>query len=241
MFSSFRPEFVAGKNSLSRDESHHLVAVRRARVGDPVRLLDGTGRIGTGTLTEANPKAAVVAVDTVATIARDTPPLWLAQALPLGKTMDTIVQKAAELGTARIAPLLTRYSEVRLDDARAGRKADKWLQVATEAVKQCGNPFLPHIDAPVRLADFLALPELAGLRLVASLEPGARSLTQAVRGGDTAAGVVVAIGPEGDFAPEEYALLRSHGFIPVTLGPLVLRADTAAIATLAIVSEALRG
>ncbi len=241
MLNVFQTDFVEGEQILDREESHHLVAVRRARAGEALTLLDGRGRLGRGTLLAADPRRALLRVEHIEVRRRDTPPLWLAQALPLGKTMDVIVQKSAELGVARIVPLLTRHSEVRLDDERAGRKADKWLQVAIEAVKQCGNPFLPEIDPPRRLDEFLgAGAALPPLRLVCSLENGSSGLSQSVRQHDTHGGAVIAIGPEGDFSADEYASMRAHGFLPVTLGPLVLRADTAAIAALANAGEAQR-
>ena len=239
MLSAFHPELDRGDVYLDRDESHHLVSVRRARVGDAVQVLDGRGRKGRGVVVAADPRRTLLRVSNVEVLARDTAPLWLAQAIPLGKTMDVIVQKCAELGVARIIPLLTRFSEVRLDGERAEKKAERWRMAAIEAVKQCGNPFIPDIDPPMPLDAMLAA-GLPPLRLVCSLEAGALPLSHALRRGDAAGGVLLAIGPEGDFSGEEYARMRQADFIPVTLGPLVLRADTAAIAALAVAGELLR-
>ncbi len=239
MLYSFQAGILPGKNILSPEESHHLVVVRRARIGEAVTLLDGAGRSASGVLDKADSKAAVVEVGEIRAAKRSGAPLVLAQAMPLGRTMDAIVQKAAELGAAEVIPLLTARSELRLDAERTQRKVAKWRAEAVEAVKQCGNPFLPEIRLPVDTRGLASSP-LPQVRLVCSLEGSPVSLTEALSGVDAHGGAVIAIGPEGDFTPGEYALLRESGFVPVTLGPLVLRSDTAAIAALAVAGEILR-
>jgi len=239
MLYSFHTGILPGKNILSTEEGHHLVVVRRARVGEVVTLLDGAGRSATGVLSRADAKAATVEVGEVSTARRSGAPRFLAQAMPLGRTMDVIVQKAAELGAAQVIPLVTARSELRLDAERTQRKVAKWKAEAVEAVKQCGNPFLPEIRLPVDIGGLASSP-LPQVRLVCSLEGSPVSLTEALSRADAHAGVVIAIGPEGDFTPGEYSLLRESGFVPVTLGPLVLRSDTAAIAALAVAGEILR-
>ena len=239
MLYSFHSGNFSDSLTLSEEESHHLVSVRRARNGEAVIVLDGRGRSGRGAVVRADPKRAVVEIRSVETLERDTPPIFLAQAMPLGKTMDTIVQKAAELGAAGVVPLITERSELRLDGERTEKKLARWRAAAVEAVKQCGNPFLPEISEPVTLAAFAA-GKLPSTRLVCSLEGRPQSLTDALSRRGAFGGVVLAIGPEGDFSPAEYAALRQAGFSSVTLGPLVLRSETAALASLAIVSEILR-
>ena len=224
---------------LDEDESRHLISVRRGRAGESVSVLDGRGHIALTRIEEAHPHRAVLSVQSVRTVTRAGAPLWLAQAMPLGKTMDTIVQKAAELGAERVIPLCTERSELRLDAERTRRKLSRWRQGAVEAVKQCGNPFLPRIDQPMGIAELLALP-LPGARMVCSLESGAVPFLETLLHVGTSGGLLVAIGPEGDFSDGEYAALRDGGFMPVTMGPLVLRSDTAAIASLAVASEAMR-
>ncbi|MFA5257218.1 MAG: RsmE family RNA methyltransferase [Opitutales bacterium] len=230
---------LSGAIVLDEDESRHLISVRRGRAGDSVTVLDGKGGSALSRIEEARPHRAVLRVESVRCASRATSPLWLAQAMPLGKTMETIVQKAAELGAERVIPLFTERSELRLDAERAQRRLARWRQGAVEAVKQCGNPFLPRIDPPTGIAELLALP-LPGARMVCSLESGARPFLEALMQTGTTGGLLLAIGPEGDFSEKEYAALRNSGFVPVSLGPLVLRSDTAATASLAIASEAMR-
>jgi len=239
MLYSFFEGNLSGSVILCAEESHHLISVRRARVGEAVTLLDGKGTRALARIEEASAKHARLNVEEVCSIERPCAPIWLAQAMPLGKTMDIIVQKAAELGVTRIVPLCTERSELRLDAERTRRKLAKWRSSAVEAVKQCGNPFVPQIDDPAMVEELFTLP-LPPVRLVCSLESGAQPLLAALSSVSPGQGLIVAIGPEGDFSQREYAAFGKNDFLPVTLGPLVLRADTAAIAALAVASEALR-
>jgi len=257
-FRAYCPAAAASSTqlALSPEESHHLVVVNRARLGDPVVAFDGAGREWHTVVAADRKNAAVLRV--VSTHARSPLPfhLTLAQALPKGPAMDAIVRKATEIGAAAIVPLAAERSQVHFDDERSGRKVDKWHVAALEAAKQCGNPFVPVI-APVQpAAAFIGAPSAPAappsapgptaatafdLKLIASLPEGARSL-RAVLGDFRAAHgrqphrVLWLIGPEGDFSPAEYALARTHGYHPVTLGPLVLRCETAATYALAITS-----
>ncbi len=236
MLSVFHTGFKKGVVQLDREESHHLIAVRRGRKGESVRLLDGKGAIGEGVIAVADPKRAVIECLSVICCERPDPQLSLIQALPKGKTMDLVVQKAAELGVTTVIPIHTRNSESRLDESRSERKVEKWRQVAVESLKQCGNPFLPEISQPLSI-EALKTVALGELRLVASLEQDARSLGATVREHSCAASVSVAIGPEGDFDSVEYQFLRENGFLPISLGPNVLRLETAAIASIAVINE----
>jgi 16S rRNA (uracil1498-N3)-methyltransferase len=224
-------------------ETHHLVTVNRARPGDPVVAFDGAGTEWTCTLDRVvGKKSAVLRVSHHVRHAPLPCALTLGQGLPKGSTMDDIVRQATELGAAAIMPLATTRSEVRLDDERAAKKSDKWRTAAVEAAKQCGNPFLPAI-APVQGLDaFLAATQAAAteLRLVASLHPGARPLRtvlaswRAAHEGRAPRSAAWLIGPEGDFTAEEVARALAAGFIAVTLGPLILRCDTAAACALSV-------
>ncbi len=224
---------------LSPEESHHALRVLRLGPGDGVTLLDGAGVEARGDILAADKRAVRIAV-------RERvvhPPLpcavTLLQALPKGRLMDSIVEKATELGAARIVPLLTEHTISRPDEDHAASKLEKWRSTALEAVKQCGNPWLPRIEAPVTFAEFLRRKERFDLALVASLHPGARPIrtvfaefqAQADR---RPASVAVWVGPEGDFTLQEIATLVAGGVRPVTLGRLVLRCDTAAAAMLAL-------
>ncbi len=232
---------------LDPDESHHLVTVNRCGRGDPVVAFDGRGREWRCTC--ADPARNGARLDVLdSTLAPSRPAeVTLAQALPKGATMDEIVRQATELGAARIVPLLTERTQVRLDDDRAGRKEAKWRTAAIEAAKQCGNPWVPEVAPTARFDVWLpGAVRAADLALVASLQAGARSLREAladwrVRHGSAPRRVLWLVGPEGDFSPAEVTAAVMAGAVPVTLGPLVLRCDTAAVAALAVLGHELRG
>lgn len=231
--------------TLSAEESHHLVAVNRAKPGDIVVAFDGKGTEWICELTDDRRQAAVLKVR----FRQKMPPLpyaiTLGQALPKGQFMEAIVRKATEIGVASIVPLESERTQVHLGGERQDRKLGKWQTAALEAAKQCGNPFVPGIEPVQPAIAFMESAKGYDLKLIASLQPGARSL-KAVLAGFSAARqrapqkVLWLIGPEGDFTPAEMSTSRSCGFEPVTLGPLVLRCETAATYALSILSYELQ-
>jgi 16S rRNA (uracil1498-N3)-methyltransferase len=231
--------------TLSPDESHHLVVVNRARAGDTIVAFDGRGNEWICDLVGERKNGALLKVR----FKQRTKPLpyeiTLGQALPKGQFMDAIVRKATEIGAARIVPLESDRTQVHLDADRSDRKIEKWQTAALEAAKQCGNPFVPEI-APVQNATaFMESARGFDLKLIASLQPGAKSLKTVLAAfrahhGRAPTKVVWLIGPEGDFTPAEMSVAQSTGFEPVTLGPLVLRCETAAAYALSILSYELQ-
>ena len=231
---------------LSSDESHHLVIVNRAAKGDTVVAFNGRGAEWICELADDSRSQAVLKVR----FAQQAKPLpfeiTLGQALPKGPHMDAIVRKATELGTAQIVPLESERTQVQLEGARSDKKIEKWQTAALEAAKQCGNPWLPEI-APVQKATaFMESARGYDLKLIASLQPGAKPLKAVLAAFQAAQGrppkkVLWLIGPEGDFTPAESSLAKSAGFEPITLGPLVLRCETAAIYALSVLSHELQG
>lgn len=231
---------------LTPDESHHLVSVNRAPLGATVTAFDGRGTEWICELRDLDRKGARLRVR----FAQKAKPLphriTLAQALPKGPSMDAIVRKATELGAARVVPLESERTQVHLEAERSERKIDKWQTAALEAAKQCGNPWLPEI-APVQpAAAFMASARGYDLKLVASLQPGAKKLKSALAAFQAAQGrppasVLWLVGPEGDFTPAELSQAAGFGFEPITLGPLVLRCETAAIYALSVTAYELTG
>lgn len=231
----------SGLLTLSPEESHHLVRVRRAAVGTEVSVMDGRGTCATAVLRSASPKAASLEIREVGTAAPPAFTLHLLQAIPKGKTMDGIVQRATELGVHQIHPLCTEHSEVHLESDRAAGKVSKWQAVAEEAMKQCGNPWRPEIHLPARLDQAIASLPSQAIGLVASLRPPVGTIRAALADlPPSAPTVALAIGPEGDFSGREYDLLAEASWRSVTLGPLVLRAETASCALTAIALAELR-
>lgn len=209
------------------------VQVLRLQPGAPVVLFDGHGGEWSAQVERIGRQSVQVRLGAFVDVDRELPlPVTLALGMPANDRMDTLVEKACELGAAAIQPLLCERSVLRLAGERAERKVAHWQAVAVAACEQCGRTRVPAI-APVR-----SLPEwLAGLampagerRLLMSLDD-ARPLAEATAGARSA--LVSLSGPEGGLAPAEERLARERGFVPVSLGPRVLRADTAPLALLA--------
>ncbi len=231
---------------LDAEESHHCINVLRCTEGSKVVVFNGAGTEATATIASVDSSKAVPL--SPISVAK-SPPLGariaLAQAVPKGKNRDLIMQKAPELGAAEIFPLLSERTVVTYDADDAAKKAAKWQRVALEACKQSGQNWLPKVHAPVAPDRFLASNPGYELLLVASLGPGAQRLKPVLaehaelNGGSAPSSALVIVGPEGDFTPSELNLAQSAGCVPLTLGPIVLRSETAAIYTLSILAHEL--
>ncbi len=230
---------------LTERETHHALHVLRVRPGERLVVLDGAGQ---ELLCEAckpeheRMKLTVVQRNVV-------PPLpfqiTLLQAIPKGKIMESIVQKATELGAYRIVPLLSDRVTTQLDDESAASKVEKWRLAAVEAIKQCGSAWLPQVEMPVTPKEYLARGEKFDLPLVASLQSDRRHPREHFETFHKEKGrlpntVCVWVGPEGDFTPAEMNAIKSAGALPITLGPLVLRSETAAIYSLSVLNYELQ-
>jgi len=166
----------------------------------------------------------------------------LAIGMPANERMDWLVEKATELGAASVQALMTERTVVRLDPERARKKAEHWLSIAIAACEQCGRNQVPAIPHAVPMRQWAARlgRDFAGdgLRLVLSFRAGARSLRETLDAQEahSAAGVTVLSGPEGGLSDAEEQLALDLGFQPVTLGPRVLRSETAALAALTLLA-----
>ena len=261
-FRVYSPEATADavEIRLGADESHHLITVNRCGRGDPVTAFDGRGREWLTECTDPSKSAVVLRVKEARQAKPRTHEITLAQALPKGSTMDDIVRQATEIGTSRIVPLQSERTQVHLDGDRAEKKIEKWRTAAIEAAKQCGNPWLPEIALITRFDEFITKgwspistsatgvgmeTDAHPLKLIASLHGGATTLKKALGGythrhGAAPRKVLWLVGPEGDFSAAEMTAAITAGFQPVTLGPLVLRSDTAAVYALSILSYELQ-
>jgi 16S rRNA (uracil1498-N3)-methyltransferase len=231
-----------GEVTLDPAESRHLTRVRRVRPGDRVQLLDGFGGVVSGTLVGETAGFARVRCQTLARHPHPVPRI-LAVGLPKGSLFEDIIRQATELGATGVQPLLAARAEPRLDDPhRLAHKQDRWRAAALEACKQSGNPWLPEIHPPLTLEAWLAATVRPGAnwqKFVAALTPGAHSITELIALGRLgpaahATGLLLAVGPEGDFTPEEYSRLAGAGFQPMRLPGGVLRVETACAAALAL-------
>ena len=239
------PEASIESNLLTLDvrESHHLVRVFRAKVGETVEVLDGRGTRYLGRIAAADGKAVRVEVDEVVQDAPPMPRVTLLQSVPKGKTMDLILRMATEIGASQVQPIFTDQGDVQIKGERLLSKVEKWRLTMIESCKQCGLGYLPELASPTSLTDWLReYPASAGtLRVVASLEDGSRPLREVLQAAGSLQEVVVAVGPEGDFTAGEYEALREAGFLPVRLGRNVLRAETAAAYILSVVDQCANG
>ena len=227
--------------TLTGPEAHHCRNVLRLEAGDKIVLFDGRGREVTAEISAADPSEIRLRKLHEA----KSPPLrcqiTLGQAIPKGKNMDLIVQKAVEIGAAEIAPILSDRTVVRLDEESAASKQSKWQTIAIEAAKQCGQNWLPQVHSPQTMAQFFEHRRHFDLQLIGSLQSDAVHLKKILaeycaEHGDRPASVLMLVGPEGDFTPAELSLARSHGCRPITLGPIVLRVETASIYCLSVLS-----
>ena len=221
---------------LNRDQATHVERVLRLSSGDAVKLFDGDGNEHNGRLMSIARNAVVVAVG-AAISARPESRLraCLLQGICRGPRMDLVIQKATELGVARIAPVSCERSVVRLDAQRGERRLAHWRGVAVAAAEQCGRARLPMIDPPARLDEAIAgLTDGVRILLSPAAERGLGSLPDAV------SDISLLIGPEGGLTDAERAAAGEQGFEEYALGPRILRTETAALTALALV-QFLRG
>ena len=228
------------------------VQVLRLQPGAALTLFDGQGGEWSAEVLAMGRKSVSARVMVHHSVERElATPVTLALGMPANERMDTLVEKATELGVARIVPLVCERSVLRVAGERAERKAAHWQAIAVAACEQSGRNRLPQIDTPMRLHDWLgavgpagaasAAPSNAaptapavGARLLLSLADD--TLPLATRRPAAGEPLLVLSGPEGGLSPAELAAALALGFAPVSLGPRVLRADTAPLAVLACIA-----
>ena len=212
----------------------HLTRVLRLAPGAALSVFDGAGHEHAATISAVHGARVAVRLGAALEPVRESPlAITLAQGVSRGERMDYAIQKATELGVARIAPVLCERSVVKLDERQALAKLEHWRGVAIAAAEQCGRAQLPLIEPPVRLAEFLAANAgpAAASSLKAVLVPDAREGLAALPAPPGAA--LLLIGPEGGLSEEEARLALAAGFRALRLGPRVLRTETAAAAAIA--------
>jgi 16S rRNA (uracil1498-N3)-methyltransferase len=236
------PERCAGAAlRLDGREAHHALRVLRVKYGELVAVLDGIGNEFLCTVENCSRDAVTLSVSLKNFTPSPACPVTLLVAVPKGKIIEDIIQKSVELGVHRIVPLLTERVATHLDAEAAADKREKWQQVAVEAIKQCGAVWLPEIEAPVTIEQFLARNERFELPLVGSLQKERRHprewlLEFQLKHGRRPQNAAIWIGPEGDFTPDELKAIEAGGTLPITLGPLTLRVETAVIYCLSILN-----
>jgi 16S rRNA (uracil1498-N3)-methyltransferase len=228
-FHTENPLRAGGVSLLPEDAAHHAVHVLRLRPGDAVVLFNGRGGEYAGRIAAVDRLRVSVDVLEHRRIERESPlAMTLVQGVSAGEKMDFTIQKATELGVAALQPVVAARSSGRITGERAELKRAHWQRVAIAACEQCGRNRVPEV-LPVRpLAEYCGEPAGVGARLLVS--PQARRGQRAVQ---LDGAVTLASGPEAGFSDDEEAMLADAGFVPVRLGPRVLRTETAALAALA--------
>lgn len=225
--------------TLSAPETHHLAHVLRLSVGDEAFVFDGRGREYRCRVVEFRKKQARLEVIAALTDNIESPlKLTLAQAIAKGDKLDVIVQKATELGVSRIIPLITRNSAVKLTAEGASKRLGRWRQISLEALKQCGRRTLVDIDEPLPVRELPLRLHRSELALAFS-ERGGAPLSRLLIDSVVGKPVTGVVGPEGGWSDDEIAMFEQSDFGIVTLGPRILRTETAAIVAIALLQHAL--
>jgi 16S rRNA (uracil1498-N3)-methyltransferase len=221
---------------IAGEKARYLVTVMRCKEGDRLEVLDGTGLSYNAKIVSVTGKEVVAEVTGVSP--SDAGPslnLTLVQGLLKGEKMDLVIQKTTELGIVEIIPAVTERSQV-----RATRKTARWQKIAEDASRQCGRRKIPVIHEPVPFPSLFSrdLPHdfpSAKSRGIFLWEQGGMKMTEARKKLEECVKLIICVGPEGGFSPGEAALAQSGGFLVVSLGNRILRAETAAISVVAIV------
>ena len=224
------------------EEAKHALKVMRLRVGDVCEVFNGCGQAATGRIAATSGSSHMTLAELTPLPAM--PPvagITLALAIPKGSNMDLIVQKAVEMGVQRIIPLITERTIVRIDAKEAAAKTAKWSRTVLEACKQCGVNTLPVVEQPQSYSSFLQRSDLPALKLQCAIVPHARPMRELLEAARAAhqSECVLLIGPEGDFSPAEYAAGEAAGYQPTSLGPIILRVETAVFLAVAAARYAL--
>ena len=227
---------INGANvELDGDQARYLSRALRSRVADTLTVFNGDGPEWPATITAIAKNSVTLELGESFDAGTESPlKIHLVQGISRGDRMDFVVQKATELGVKRITPVLTEYGVVKLDADRSEKRREHWQKIANSACEQSGRTRSPLIDAPLPLNNWFGdKPTRVDAQLI--LTPGAPISLASIEAPDTK--VCVLIGPEGGFSAAEYGDASVSGFVSVSLGPRVLRTESAALATLAVVQS----
>lgn len=223
--------------SLAGEEARHCSRVMRAHEGDVIEVFDGQGVSATckiGSIDRDCVSCRILEQKSSPPVAH---PVTLCQAIPKGGNMELIVQKAVELGVSKIQPLVTTHTVARPQAVE--KKSNKWQRIALEACKQCGQNHLPEILTAQPFESWLHDLDFAGTRLIAALSEGAVHLREHFQTQAPQGGIMLLVGPEGDFSGEEYDAAFQSGFQPISFGNIVMRVETASLYGLSIIQHEL--
>lgn len=217
---------------LMGEQARYVSRVLRLKTDDSVILFDGSGGEFSAVIKEFTKDRVRLQVGHRRAREVESPlSIHLVQGLSRGGRMDIVVQKSTELGVRRITPVITEFSVVKLDSKKAAKRREHWLKVAQSACEQCGRNTLPEIDVPKKLDTWLE--SLTGDATTGiMLDPGSRECLQTMPA--TADAVILLVGPEGGLSVNEIQRCRNLGLKAVSMGPRILRTETAALAGMAV-------
>ncbi len=218
---------------ITGEDGKNIAKSLRMQIGEPLTLCDGKGTDYHGIITSIEQNQITVTIsDSCPTVAEPTATVTLYQSLPKSDKMDTVVQKAIEMGVTRIVPVLSMRCISRPDEKTAQKKTQRWQKIAIEAAKQSERGVLPTVTA---IMDFATAMRQAAAKstVLFFYEGGGESLQGLIQ--KTCSAYSIFIGPEGGFSPEEVALAMDLGAKKTTLGPRILRTETAPIAALSAI------
>jgi 16S rRNA (uracil1498-N3)-methyltransferase len=225
------PLAIGHELSLPESAAAHLSRVLRLGVADTCVLFNGDGHDYTARIDAADKRGLRVTIEGAVRVDRESSlRLELLQGIARGEKMDLILQKATELGVSAVRPLSSQRSEVKLDEARTGKRLAHWQAVVVAACEQSGRATVPRVGEPGALAAVLAALPSGGLRLL--LDP-VGELALATLALPPATPVLLAVGPEGGWSPRDREQLEAAGFNGMRLGPRILRTETAGLAAIA--------
>ncbi|TCL64286.1 16S rRNA (uracil1498-N3)-methyltransferase [Hydrogenispora ethanolica] len=218
-------------------DAHHLSKVLRSKVGDELTVLNGKGEEYRAVLTALQPETVrAELIETVGRQAEAAVRIHLVQGMPKGEKLEWILQKNTELGVAGFQPVMTERSTVRLDPPARAKKLERWSKIIREAAEQSGRQLLPELEPIREWRELLRRPFRPGLVLIPWEGERTRSLRQALTEHQGVPDVLtVLIGPEGGFSLAEVEQAQDLGAVPVTLGPRILRTETAGLAVAAAI------
>ncbi len=228
-----RSELQTGQDlELDKEQAHYLGRALRLRPGDALTIFSAGSGEFEAKLTSIGKSNGEIAVGAAVVTATESPlKLHLVQGVSRGERMDLVVQKATELGVKRISPVLTEYAMVKLEGSRASKRREHWQKIAESACEQSGRTRPPLIDEPMPLKNWFGS-KTSETDVDLILKPNAATAMASLKAPQTK--VCLLIGPEGGFSDNEYEDAEISGFTAVSLGPRVLRTETAAIAAITI-------
>jgi 16S rRNA (uracil1498-N3)-methyltransferase len=233
-FYVLQPRIEEGMLKIEGDEVKHIRKVLRLKAGDEITVFNGLGKEFEGTIVEEELSSVVIKIQNIFSSERDSPlEVTLAQSLLKGEKMDYLIQKATELGVKEVIPFFSSRSVPLLEKSRRLNRHHRWEKIAIEASKQCGRRVVPKIEFLRDYSDMLQTASPDDLRFILWEREGIK-LKEVLEGTEEKKKIFFIVGPEGGFSQAEVDEAKRTGFIPVTLGRRILRAETASLCLLSI-------